>query len=69
MSGIYGAYLVLILFQSIPEKKGCTLISFTPLIPSLSLASVTNLFIKSIADGFKFASGGITKVFLQLRIF
>lgn len=35
-SGILADFLSLIFFQSIPTKKGCALISSTPLIPNLS---------------------------------
>lgn len=69
MSGIKGAALFLIFLQSIPAKKGWALISATPLIPNLSLGSVTNLLIKSTADKDKFASGGTFNVFLQCKIF
>ena len=83
-SGMFGAFLSLMRFQSTPAKNGCTLISSTPLTPSLSsrylaskltnhkislLASVIRRFSKSAAAGLKFASGGITSVLRQFRIF
>jgi hypothetical protein len=59
ISGTFGVTFSLILFQSIPKKKGWALISYTPLIPSLSLWSAINLLIKSMQLYDKFASWGI----------
>ena len=67
--GMKGDLVFLRFSQSSPLKKGCSLISWTPLAPRRLSASQRNRFNTSLASGVRFDSSGMFKVFFQCRIF